>query len=356
MNQYVLSRCGIHENKLRPSVNLLAPHEFHQVLYGGSYMTFLMNSQLFLVDNEHIYRLELDNTEKINFILCQIDVSEDTFDLSTITENVNVINVVSYILNDDFIAFATDSGKLHVYEMNKQLGTLESISNIENLNNLKNVTQILGDDNKVAILADGKIYIYEPIESKINQINSSITFKKISYICGYLLAISTDGKVYSWGENDCGQLGTGTTEYQTSLFKISGFNNVKDIFCCALPVHRFSFIVTNDGVYQTGGMQNCGSDVEDESNNNDSVENRFSTKFTKTDFNTPNQIGYVFPGDIFCVGKDHSIIFKSVIDEKNEFVKVLAHKLQCALGILSITFPDNPMNDNSEQFLILQKI
>lgn len=43
---------------------------------------------------------------------------------------------------------------------------------------------------------------------------------------GHVCLLSKDGFVYSWGSNDCGQLGLGDTKIREAPKKVKGLNNI----------------------------------------------------------------------------------------------------------------------------------
>lgn len=77
-------------------------------------------------------------------------------------------------------------------------------------------------------------------------------FNKICAGNGYSLALSTDGKLYAWGENSLGQLGIGNTTDQTTPVVVKN------------PVYDYSVYLDGSGdwlsITDTGGLLAHGSD------------------------------------------------------------------------------------------------
>ncbi|XP_018318327.1 RCC1 and BTB domain-containing protein 1, partial [Mycetomoellerius zeteki] len=98
-----------------------------------------------------------------------------------------------------------------------------------------------GSYHSVALTESGEVYAWGVNDYRIQEKSSDITMdqatlntpkqvttifnrKKIVYIsCGttFTMAVTENGEVYSWGENNVGQLGIGNYENQTMPMEIS---------------------------------------------------------------------------------------------------------------------------------------
>jgi hypothetical protein len=95
--------------------------------------------------------------------------------------------------------------------------------------------------------------IYKP------QLNECLSAKKIIDICCghyHSLALTNDGAVYAWGRNDSGQIGDGSNRDQYLPIRVHGFNNEKVIMISCGSHH--SMALTESGRVYSWGLNNCG--------------------------------------------------------------------------------------------------
>ena len=127
-------------------------------------------------------------------------------------------------------------------------------------------TVSLGDEHSAAITTDGSLYTWGnnshgllgngPTEG--SNIYSNIPMKIMDNVATVSLgtvhsaAITTDGGLYTWGSNDAGQLGNGTTE--DSNFPIKIMDNVAAVSLGS----SHSAAITTDGSLYTWGFNNEG--------------------------------------------------------------------------------------------------
>lgn len=122
-----------------------------------------------------------------------------------------------------------------------------------------------------AIGSDGKLYVWgenndgqlgdgttsNTPSPEVITLASGVTATAVTAGLYYTLAIGSDGNVYAWGDNDCGNLGDGTTTQQDSPVKVT------------LPVgvtaekiaagEDFSFAIGSDGKIYAWGCEASGA-------------------------------------------------------------------------------------------------
>jgi alpha-tubulin suppressor-like RCC1 family protein len=97
-----------------------------------------------------------------------------------------------------------------------------------------------------------------PIE-KPKLINELSGKEIVNFSCGYrhVIAISKNNTLYSWGQNDCGQMGDGTTNESSNKPKIINKlcdKNIIDISCG----YAYSLALSNSGEVYAWGSNTCG--------------------------------------------------------------------------------------------------
>ena len=94
-----------------------------------------------------------------------------------------------------------------------------------------------------------------PVQVKINSKEYLSNIVKISAGTDHVIAVSKTGEVYTWGENDYGQLGNGATTrsvYATKVLNSNGDSTIKDVIDVNAG-HKFSIVLLKDGtVYGFG--------------------------------------------------------------------------------------------------------
>ena len=94
-----------------------------------------------------------------------------------------------------------------------------------------------------------------PVQVKVNSREYLSNIVKISVGTDHVIAVSKIGEVYTWGLNDYGQLGNGTTTrsvYATKVLNSNGDSAIKDVVDVNAG-HKFSIVLLKDGtVYGFG--------------------------------------------------------------------------------------------------------
>ena len=106
-----------------------------------------------------------------------------------------------------------------------------------------------GDNGLADYLGVGDVDFHQLIPA---QVLSVINVTEISAGAAHCLALTTDGSVWSWGTNDMGQIGDGTTTLKSIPEKIDSLNDIIDI---SAAYHQ-SFALESDGTIQSWGWNN----------------------------------------------------------------------------------------------------
>lgn len=105
-----------------------------------------------------------------------------------------------------------------------------------------------GQNNKGQLGVGDRIDHYEPVA-----VSTIADVKQIKVGEGFSIALTQSGEVYSWGVNNLGQLGMGDTQLRTAPTKIEGLENVKML----LGSEDTTYAILRDGtVYGWGKNQN----------------------------------------------------------------------------------------------------
>jgi len=115
------------------------------------------------------------------------------------------------------------------------------------------------------------------------QINGTENWKSIIAGINHRGALTVDGALWMWGENDWGQIGNGTTEDQATLTKIDSTSVWKQI---ALGFDN-SWGIKEDGTLWTWGINSVGAPADP----------TLWTLTTPTQITTDNDWAYVIAGD-----------------------------------------------------------
>ena len=150
-----------------------------------------------------------------------------------------------------------ETNETYIFEPNKLL---------HQLNNFSWNAIACGTNHSLILREDGAIFsagnnsngqcgIYsEPVYSKTFQrITSKNKFNKISCGDNFSVALDTEGKLWSWGNNTLGQLGIGNTNYTTTINNVSTTEtNILDVSCG----HNFTIFSTINGLFGFGDNTN----------------------------------------------------------------------------------------------------
>jgi alpha-tubulin suppressor-like RCC1 family protein len=128
------------------------------------------------------------------------------------------------------------------------------------------ISIVAGEGHSLAIKSDGSLWVWGSNNfcqlGDKGSIDRTLPVKVLDDVfamaAGYThsLAIKSDGSLLAWGDNNCGQLGDGTTSYHTSPVKI--FNDVLFIAEEQFGDYRFFLTIKNDGSLWAWGDNNCG--------------------------------------------------------------------------------------------------
>ena len=165
-----------------------------------------------------------------------------------------------------FLALSED-GKVYSWGKNDrgQLGDSTKTDRNEPVE-IKNIFEIesiaAGSDFSLALSADGSIYVWGnnsrgqlgdgvPAPERVSPVKviEIRNVKKIAAGHGHALALTEDGKIYSWGYNQYGQLGDGGDQDKNKPLEIKGLDNIEDI--AAGNFHSLA-LGKNDLIYSWG--------------------------------------------------------------------------------------------------------
>lgn len=201
--------------------------------------------------------------------------------------NVNVLlprvvssidNVVQVSCGYQNICAVTQSGEAFIWGINERTGSFRRIGRTEtsreiqtevkpikiNINNVKQVS--CAGEYTAVVNQEGKVFIFgtssvRGIGNTVSKSNNDIVeldihekIKKVESGPNFSMALSESGKVYVWGNNNFGQLGTGSllSLNKPELLESLAFENVSDISCG----DNFSGAVTQNGEVYTWGFGN----------------------------------------------------------------------------------------------------
>ena len=157
-----------------------------------------------------------------------------------------------------------------------------------------------GREHTAAIKNDGSLWVwglgYDNFPVRVGDAND---WKSVSAGIEHTAAIKNDGSLWAWGENDCGQLGDGTTNYriipvQVKMDASKFFVDVK-----AVSAGRgYTTAIKNDGTLWTWG-DNCNGQLG------------LGTYGYETNENNPVQVGKDRDWKTISAGESHTAVIKN---------------------------------------------
>ena len=102
-------------------------------------------------------------------------------------------------------------------------------------------------------ISDKTNKIYGTVKVNVNEVDG-VTYPKIVGGQNHFVSLKSDGTTYTWGLNDCGQLGTGDTTYRADPTKTS-INDAIDI----AAGYKFTVILKKDGTVWVSGYNGYGT-------------------------------------------------------------------------------------------------
>lgn len=121
--------------------------------------------------------------------------------------------------------FISESGKIYVNKESEIICLNEDEAKVPNANQIKKYSYNASSDSYMFLTNDGKLY---KLNNCISELENDLNGKYITDFVendSITIAIDKDGKLYAWGSNWCGQLGNGTTTYNSNPQCISELEN-----------------------------------------------------------------------------------------------------------------------------------
>ena len=254
----------------------------------------------FLNYPEKVITVEVDKSKKINPLLFNI---QD--DMNVYTDSTTKVGTLNYEIEDSNIAELTTLGMI----TGKQQGitkikvtdtsTKRTTSIWVKVVNDSNIQISLGYKFSVALKQDGTVWSWgqnndgelglgntteydEP--QQITDITEKITDVKTGYY--HSIALTEKGEVYTWGYNGYGQLGNGTSENSTTPVKVTGLKNVAKIdaykYMTIVSTQNGEVYVWGRGYGKTPVKLNFSRKIIDVAGNIVLAENRKAYNLTET--------------------------------------------------------------------------
>ena len=254
----------------------------------------------FLNYPEKVITVEVDKSKKINPLLFNI---QD--DMNVYTDSTTKVGTLNYEIEDSNIAELTTLGMI----TGKQQGitkikvtdtsTKRTTSIWVKVVNDSNIQISLGYKFSVALKQDGTVWSWgqnndgelglgntteydEP--QQITEITEKITDVKTGYY--HSIALTEKGEVYTWGYNGYGQLGNGTSENSTTPVKVTGLKNVAKIdaykYMTIVSTQNGEVYVWGRGYGKTPVKLNFSRKIIDVAGNIVLAENRKAYNLTET--------------------------------------------------------------------------
>ena len=254
----------------------------------------------FLNYPEKVITVGVDKSQKINPLLFNI---QD--DMNVYTDSTTKVGTLNYEIEDSNVAELTTLGMI----TGKQQGitkikvtdtsTKRTTSIWVKVVNDSNIQISLGYKFSVALKQDGTVWSWgqnndgelglgntteydEP--QQITEITEKITDVKTGYY--HSIALTEKGEVYTWGYNGYGQLGNGTSENSTTPVKVTGLKNVAKIdaykYMTIVSTQNGEVYVWGRGYGKTPVKLNFSRKIIDVAGNIVLAENRKAYNLTET--------------------------------------------------------------------------
>lgn len=150
------------------------------------------------------------------------------------------------------------------------LGNTTDYSSPKQIGALTNWSQVsCGDDHAAAIKTDGTLWTWgcnyngqlgigtsgsAAHKSSPVQVGALTTWSKIAAGSNFCAGITSDGKLWTWGANFNGQLGTNNLTYRSSPTQVGALTTWSNVF----TAYRTCFAVKTDGTLWGWGLNNTG--------------------------------------------------------------------------------------------------
>ncbi len=290
-------------------------------------------------------------------------------------------NVASVSLGNGFSAAITTNGDLYTWgcRYDGQLGYgAKNYNNRVPNKIMSNVASVsLGGEFSAAITTNGDLYIWGDAYLGDGTTKSSSVPKKImsnvvsvSLGCNHSAAITTNGDLYTWGVNESGELGDGKGGYQkVGLTPNKIMSNVASV---SLGTWHSAAITTNGDLYTWGNNYNGrlgNGTVDDYYNVNptpikiDIPPKNYTIKFTSKENvqlpqnitvqygtfvtlpNVPTKTGYdgkwILEGkEITSVTVESDIVIEAVYTKRNETISIASDELTITTEVLQTDSAD----------------
>ncbi|TMW60609.1 hypothetical protein Poli38472_000651 [Pythium oligandrum] len=125
--------------------------------------------------------------------------------------------------------------------------------------------------------------------------------------CEHMLAVGADGSVYSWGYNDRGQLGLGSTISKSHTPRLVESLREKYVITCAAVSYHHSAVISSVGELLTFGMNDCGQlglDHTQHQHTPQLVDSLSSHVITKVACGLYHTIAVTATGELYAFGKN----------------------------------------------------
>ncbi|MCI9655083.1 MAG: hypothetical protein HFF45_03560 [Lawsonibacter sp.] len=152
----------------------------------------------------------------------QVDPSSDEDSVSRPTKVKKVTSAVSVACGSDFSAALLSDGTITVWGGGADFATVPGLTGVADLS--------VGQSTLVALKSNGTVWQWTFGSSAPEQVPGLERISSVAAGGGHYLALGLTGEVWAWGNNNRGQLGTGSTSTQVNTpEKVSGLTDVISI-------------------------------------------------------------------------------------------------------------------------------